>query len=152
MEVFLRIRLKNDRRRFWTQNAPCAVSSAVWAVLVSLLADILEPMEPTAEVVLITVLGQLMWLWLYLSIYFIIGSVSAALIGTILLMGAMFTIGELLPLTWRFLPPAWGMVSRSSLYTPGGIPVAMALGACTVGIVLGIWISISMERIRRAKS
>ena len=152
MEVFLRMRMKNDRRRFFAQIIPCVAGAVVWGVILSFLAWVLEPVEPLWQAAMLTILGQVMWTWLYLAIYFAARSVPVALIGTILLMGGLFYIGELLPPAWRFLPPAWSMVSRCFLYEPMGVLVETALLGCIGVSVICALISICITQVRRANS
>lgn len=127
MEVFIRIRIKNDRELTRLQINTCVIVSAFWGILVALVGFAVNPVESVVKAFLLTVMGHVMWISFYLSLYYATKTVSAALVATILSTASIYYIGALLNPKWKFLPTSWGMVSRSNIYDGCGIPVGLAL-------------------------
>lgn len=127
LEVFIRVRIKNDKKLIRSQIFTCGLVSVLWGTIVALLGSVTDPVKPTENAILLTIMGHVMWMCLYLSLYSFMKSVSTALIATILLIASIFFVGEFFNPRCEFLLTSWSMVSRSKIYDSCGVSTCEAL-------------------------
>lgn len=132
MAVFIRVRVRSDKRLYRSQILTCLGASAIWGLLLSATALALNPADPKG--VLVILMGHMMWMSLYLVVYFAFRSVSAALVATVLFIGMVFYVGELMAPRWPFLPTSWAMPTRTEVFDAQGISLPLALGGC-LGVI-----------------
>ncbi len=128
MEVFIRVRVRSDKRLHRRQVRTCLGAGALWGALAAAVAFAREP--AALWCVPVTVAGHLMWMSLYLLVYYAFRSVSGALIGTVLGIGMGFYVGELALPGCAFLPFSWAMPARTAVFHEQGAPLPLALGGC----------------------
>lgn len=151
LEILIRVRIKNDRKLFWSQIVTCITVSALWGSLLTLVGMIVDPVESALGAFLLTTLGHILWMSLYLGFYYTAKSISVGLVGTLLFIASTFYIGELWIPACKILPTSWTMVSRSIISDKRGISVEQALGGCVVAICGFLLMIYSINRQRRAK-
>lgn len=132
MAVFIRVRVRSDKRLYRSLVLTCLAASSLWGLLLSATALALNPTDPKG--VLVILVGHIMWMSLYLVVYFAFRSVSAALVTTALFIGIVFYVGELIAPRWPFLPTSWAMPTRTEVFDAQGISLSLALGGC-LGVI-----------------
>ena len=132
MEVFIRVRVRSDKRLYRSLVLTCLAASSLWGLLLSATALALNPADPRG--VLVVLVGHIMWMSMYLAVYFALHSVSAALVIMVLLIGMVFYVGELMAPRWPFLPTSWAMPARTEVFDAQGISLPLALGGC-LGVI-----------------
>lgn len=150
LEVFIRIRVRNDRKLHMSQVVTCVMVSALWGIILTLVGISIDPVESSRKALLLTSLGHIMWMCLYLSLYYISQSVSFALISTLISIACIFYVGELINPKCKFLLTSWAMVSRSQFYNEYGIPAKLALGSCLL-VICGLILIINLINRKRSK-
>ena len=128
MEVFIRVRVRSDKRLYRSLVLTCLAASSLWGLFLSATALALNPADPRG--VLVVLLGHIMWMSMYLAVYFALHSVSAALVIMVLLIGMVFYVGELMAPRWPFLPTSLAMPARTEVFDAQGISLPLALGGC----------------------
>lgn len=128
MAVFIRVRVRSDKRLYRSLVLTCLAASSLWGLFLSATALALNPADPRG--VLVVLLGHIMWMSMYLAVYFALHSVSAALVIMVLLIGMVFYVGELMAPRWPFLPTSWAMPARTEVFDAQGISLPLALGGC----------------------
>ena len=128
MAVFIRVRVRSDKRLYQSQILTCLEVSALWGLLLS--ATDLALNQTDLKGVLVILLGHMMWMSLYLVVYFAFRSVSAALVSTLSFIGVVFYVGELTFPRCPFLPTSWAMPIRTEVFDAHGISLPLALGGC----------------------
>ena len=149
LEVFIKLRIKNDSQFLKSQLAVTMGIAVFWGAVVAVLGVITVPQRKFA--VIYTILGQVLWMSLYLTLYFIRESAAAAITGTVFSTASLFFIGELWNPYCSFLPTSWTMASRSRDWTSDGIPALISIGGSTFFICSFLAIIYLMHRKRRMR-
>ncbi len=149
LEVFIKVRIKNDSQFLRSQLAVTMGIAVFWGAIVAALGFMTVPQRKFA--VIHTILGQVLWMSLYLTLYFIRESAATAITGTVFCTASLFFIGELWNPYCRFLPTSWTMVCRSRYWISDGIPLSISIGGSTFFICIFLVIIYLMHRKRRMK-
>lgn len=132
MAVFIRVRVRSDKKLYRRQVLTCLGASALWGLLLS--TTVLALIPANYKGILVILLGHLMWMSLYMVVYFFFQSVTAALIATTLFIGMMFYMGEIADPRWSYLLTSWAMPARTEIFDPQGISLHLALGG-SLGVI-----------------
>lgn len=151
MEVPIRVRVKNDFRLHILKTISCMMFSVIWGMLVSSVGLIVQTPTDLIVAFFITILGQMMWMCLYLWVYVVSESPLISFISVILSTGIIFYVGELAHLHPLCCPTSWSMAARVSPNADNGIPFMWTLLACFLTSCILIISAMIIQRQKEKK-